>query len=148
MKLQAGKRNEDISKELEYVKNRIKLGSMDEPIIDPEAEDVVKAASVVKKITTAGMLAFRPALFMKEMTIGLYKGAALAMTKIYGGEQFGLKDLASALGKLVTIDKKFAKEWNLIDGLNNEYRFANRDVNSLAYKLQTNRRGIFMGLGP
>lgn len=149
MKVQSGKAGEDISKELEHVKNRIKLAAADESIIDPEAEDVVQAASVVKKITTAGMLAFRPALFLKEMTIGLYKGSMLAFTKIYGGEeQFTISDLGKALGKLATIDKKFAREWNMIDGINNEYGFANRDVNSLAPRLQSNRRGLHMGLGP
>jgi hypothetical protein len=111
MKVQSGKAGEDISKELEHVKNRIKLAAADESIIDPEAEDVVQAATVVKKITTAGMLAFRPALFLKEMTIGLYKGSMLAFTKIYGGEeQFTISDLGKALGKLATIDKKFARE--------------------------------------
>jgi len=36
----------------------------------------------------------------------------------------------------------------MIDGINNEYGFANRDVNSLAPRLQSNRRGLHMGLGP
>ena len=148
MKMQAGKGNKDISKELEYISNRIKTSLADESIVDPEWSDVIKAASVAKRITTAGMLAFRPVLFMKEMIIGMYKGVTLAATKIYGGDQFTIKDFSTAIKKLTTIDNKFAPEWNLIDVINNTYGFANRDVNTLPKKMQTNRRGIMLGLSP
>jgi len=92
MKLQAGRSNTDISKELEYLKNRLKQGLFDESIINPDFEDIIKATSTIKSITTAGMLAFRPVLFVKEMVLGMYKGIALASLKIYGGDQFTLKD--------------------------------------------------------
>ena len=148
MKMQAGKGNKDISKELEYISNRINTSLAEESIVDPEWSDVIKAASVAKRITTAGMLAFRPVLFMKEMIIGMYKGVTLAATKIYGGDQFTIKDFSTAVKKLTTIDNKFAPEWNLIDVINNTYGFANRDVNTLPKKMQTNRRGIMLGLSP
>ena len=148
MKLTAGKGNMDISNELEYLTNRMKQGIFDESIIDQEFEDIIKATSGLKSITTAGMLAFRPALFMKEMIIGMYKGITLAAIKIYGGEQFTIKDFTKAIKKLASTDKKFSTEWNLIDGLNNYYGFANRDVNTIYKKLQTNRRGALLGLGP
>ena len=148
MKLNAGKGNVDISNELEYITNRMKQGIFDESIINQEFEDIIKATSGLKSITTAGMLAFRPALFMKEMVIGMYKGITLAATKIYGKDQFTVKDFMTAVKKLATIDNKFALEWNLIDGLNNHYGFANRDVNTSYKKMQTNRRGLLLGLGP
>lgn len=148
MKMQAGKQDEDISKELEYIVERIKTGALNEPILEEEFEDIVKATSVVRKITTAGMLALRPATFVKEMTIGVYKAVTIAGTKIYGENQFGMKSLMAAFGKLAAVDKKFAPEWNMIDAINNDYGFANRDLNTLNQKMQTNRRGILMGLNP
>ena len=110
MKMQAGKQDEDISKELEYIVERIKTGALNEPILEEEFEDIVKATSVVRKITTAGMLALRPATFVKEMTIGVYKAVTIAGTKIYGENQFGMKSLMTAFGKLAAVDKKFAPE--------------------------------------
>jgi hypothetical protein len=56
------------------------------------------------------MLAFRPVLALKELTIGLYKGIGLAFTQFYGKDQFTLKDFTAAVGKLATIDKKFSAE--------------------------------------
>ena len=43
MKLLAGKQNKDISKQLEYVANQMKLAVFDEPIIDDEFKDFIKA---------------------------------------------------------------------------------------------------------
>ena len=148
MKLTAGKQDQDISKELEYVTNRIKVGALNLPIIEEEMTDFVKAISIPKKVVMTGLLAFRPAIFIRDMIIGTYKGVTLAASKIYGGDQFDIKDWSAAMTKLTTIDNQFTKEWNLIDGINNQYGMANRDINVLPRKMQTNRRGIFMGLGP
>ena len=103
MKLYAGKQNKDISKELEYVKNQLKLAAYDEPIVEEEFEDVVSMTSLVKRITTAGMLAFRPVLMVKEFSIGMFKGASLAATQIYGKDQFDIKSLSSAIKKMLSI---------------------------------------------
>lgn len=147
MKLHAGKTNTNISKELSYVENQLKLSVFDAPIIDPEAEALVIVASAAKQVSTAGMLAFRPTLLAKELTIGTLKGISLAATQIFGKDLFTTEDMLSAYKKLVTIDKKTSIEWNLIEGMNNLYRFANMDVNSIAKKMQTDRRGIMKGLG-
>jgi hypothetical protein len=147
MKLSAGKQNTDLSAQLEYITNQLNLAAYDEPIIDKDFKDVATVTAIVKKMTTAAMLAFRPALFIKELTIGVMKGASLAATKIYGEDQFGIGDLTSAYKKLLTIDNKASAEFNLIDKLNHFYRFANMDINSIAKKMQTDRRGIMRGMG-
>lgn len=147
MKLLGGKQNTNISKQLEYTANQLNLAAYDEPIVDDEFKDMATVVAAVKKISTFGMLAFKPISLIKEMTIGVMKGASLAATQIYGKDQFGIKDLTSAYGKLMTIDNKFSSEFNLIDKINAYYRFANMDVNSIAKKLQTDRRGIFRGIG-
>ncbi|MGV8961963.1 MAG: hypothetical protein ACOH2V_01100 [Candidatus Saccharimonadaceae bacterium] len=108
MKLRGGQANEDISKQLDYVATRVKLGTYDTPIVDPEFEDFIAGVSVVKRITTAGMLAFRPILLFKELTIGMYKGIALASTKIYGKSQFGHASFFKAVKILATIDNKMS----------------------------------------
>jgi len=147
MKLLAGKENTDISNQLKYVADQMSLSIYDQPIIDEEFKDIATATMIAKKISTAALLAFRPALFAKEMSIGLIKGISLASTQIYGKDQFTVSDLMSAYMKLMTIDNKVAAEFNLIDRLNHFYRFANMDTNTIAQKLQTDRRGLFRGLG-
>jgi hypothetical protein len=84
MKVSGAKQNKDISKAIEYVKERLEVALYDLPIVNKEFDDVVTAASVVKQITTAGMLAFRPALLVKELSIGLFKGISLAATQYFG----------------------------------------------------------------
>lgn len=147
MKLMGGKQNKDISDQLDYVSKQMKLAISDEPIVGGEFRDAAIVTSAVKKISTAAMLSFRPILFAKEMTIGAFKGAMLAATQVYGEQQFGFNHLLSAYEKLFTVDKQFSQEFNLIDKLNTTYGIANMDVNMLAQKLQTDRRGIFRGLG-
>jgi hypothetical protein len=148
LKLRAGVSNKDISKELDYITQRLRTAFFDEPNISEEALDIVKLTAPVKAITTAGMLAFRPVLLIKELAIGLYKGISLASTKVYGTQQFGLDSYMKAMGKLATIDKKFSLEWNLIDGMNHFYGFANKDIGNSVQKMQTSRRGILKGLSP
>jgi len=123
------------------------LSIYDEPIIDDEFKDYAKVTATLKRLSTAMLLAFRPALFVKEMTIGLFKGMSLAATQIYGKDQFTAQDLSSAYAKLLAIDHKFSEEFNLIDRLNHYYRFANMDVNTISKKLQTDRHGLFRGVG-
>ena len=147
LKLQGGQQNKDVEKVLTYIENQLKLAAFDEPIIDDEFADVAKTTAAIKKITTGFMLAFRPVLFVKEITIGIMKGVGLAATQIYGKDQFGVGDLTSAYGKLLTIDNKFSDEFNLIDNINNYYRFANMDINTIAKKLQSDRKGVMRGMG-
>jgi hypothetical protein len=117
----------------------MKLSVYDSPIIDEEFEDMTKVTSAVKKVSSLAMLALKPATFAKEMTIGIAKGASLAATQIYGKDRFTITDLGKAYQKLVTIDKKFSTEFNMIDQLNNFYRFANMDINMSPRKLQSDR---------
>lgn len=147
IKLMAGKQGVDISKQLDYVAKQMDLAVFDEPIIDEEFKDMATTVAAVKKFSTAAMLAFRPALMVKELVIGVIKGTTLAATQIYGKDQFTVGDLTKAYTKLMTIDNKFSNDFNLIDRINAYYRFANMDVNSLAKKTQTDRHGVFRGLG-
>jgi len=147
MKLSAGKNNEDISNQLEYITNQMKLSIFDEPVIDEEFKDFAKVAGLVKAISTPAMLGFKITSLVKEMTIGVFKGISLAATQIYGKDQFTIGDLTKAYHKLMTIDNKFSSEFNLIDDLNRYYRFANMDVNTIAKKSQSDRRGMLRGTG-
>ena len=151
MKLKAGKeggKSGEIEKQLNYVYDQIKLAAYGEHIIDPEFKDMSIIQSAIKRVTTAAMLAFRPILLVKELVIGTAKGISLAATQIYGKDQFSVKDLTKAYEKMMTIDKKFSQEFNLIDRINHFYRFANMDANTIAMKLQADRHGMVMrGLG-
>lgn len=148
MKLQSGRKNEDMSKELNYIVDQLNLAALDNPIIDEEFKDTVVVISAIKRITTIGMLAFRPVLMAKELSIGLFKGFNIASSKVFGEDLFDSRSLALALEKLGSAKKTFAAEFNLIERLNHYYGFANMDVNTIAKKMQTDRRGFMKGLGP
>jgi len=147
IKIQGGKENEELDKVMEYIKNQLKLAAFDEPIIEDEFKDVIKVTSVLKKISTAGMLAFRPVLLIKELTLGVMKGCGIAATQIYGKDQFTLNDLRQAYTKFFTINDKFSSEYNLLENLNHFYRFANMDANTISRKLQSDRMGLVRGFG-
>lgn len=147
LKLHGGKQNKELDKVMEYIQNQLKLAAFDEPIVDDEFKDIATFTAILKRMTTAAMLAFRPILLVKEMSLGVMKGVGLAASQIYGKDQFTIKDLIGAYTKLLTINDKFSNEFNLIDKLNHYYRFANMDINTLAKKIQTDRRGVMRGLG-
>ena len=148
IKMLGGKSNEDVSNVLEHIHNQLKLSAFGQHIIDDEFKDLTVAQAWIKRVSTIGMLAFRPILMIKELTIGTFKAASLAATKLYGKDQFTIEDLRKAYGKLLTIDKKFSQEFNLIDRLNQFYGIANMDMNTASMKMQTDRHGVVMrGLG-
>lgn len=144
MKYAAGKSSDDISGQLKYVSDQIKLSAFGQHIIDPEFKDLTVGQAMIKKLSSALILGFKPISLAKELTIGTMKGVMLASTQIYGKDQFGIKDLGLAYKKLLTIDKQFSQEFNLIDKINALYRFANMDANTLYAKLQTDRHGMVM----
>ena len=123
MKLTGGRQNQDVSKALEYVKERIDLAFFDQPLVDKEFEQIVTAASVVKKMTTAFMLGFRPAILVKELAIGMFKGVSLAATQYFGKDQFNLKDYTKALQLMMVTDKSLALEFNKLEALNHHYQW-------------------------
>ena len=136
MKLASGKAGQDITKQLESIENQLKLAVFDKTIIDDEFKDISIVEGAIKSIATPAMLGFKATTIVKEMTLGVFKGISIAASQIYGKDQFTIKDLAKAYHKMITIDKKFSNEFNLINELNHFYRFANMDANSISKKLQ------------
>lgn len=145
IKLIGAKQNVDVSNQLEYVVNQIKLAIFDEPLINDEQKTLAKGLSFARQISTVAMLAFRPALLAKEMTIGVLKNFSASALGV--NEEFGSKEMTLAYSKLLTIDNKFTDEFNMIDRLNQMYRMANMDISSMAKKIQTDRWGVAKGAG-
>lgn len=145
IKLIGAKQNVDVSKQLEYVVNQIKLAIFDEPLINDEQKTLAKGLSFARQISTVAMLAFRPVLLAKEMTIGVLKNFSASALGV--NEEFGVKEMTAAYGKLLTIDNKFTDEFNMIDRLNQIYRMANMDISTIAKKIQTDRWGVAKGAG-
>ena len=67
IKLMGGKQNKDVSKQLEYIINQVKLAVFDEPLIGDEEKTIAKGIAFAKEISTVAMLAFRPALLAKRV---------------------------------------------------------------------------------
>lgn len=130
-------RDGSVDKQIEYVVNQVKLAVMDEHLIGDEEAVLAKVASAIKQISTVSMLAFRPALAAKEMTIGVFKNLSAAGIGL--DPEYNIKDMTKAYGKLLTIDNKFSDEFNLIDEINHEYRIANMDISSMPKKVQIDR---------
>lgn len=145
IKLIGKKQNSDVSKQLEYIINQIKLAIFDEPLINDEEKTIAKGLVFARQLSSISMLAFRPALLAKEMTIGVLKNFSAAALGI--NEEFGSKEMTKAYTKLLTIDNKFNDEFNMIDRLNQWYGMGNMDINSIAKKIQTDRWGVSKGMG-
>ena len=83
------------------------------------------------------VLAFRPAMFIKEILAGTLKNTSYAWSKIYGEDSFDGKHLTEAYEKLFT-----REDWDLIMEINNLYRVANRDLNQIVDKTKVDRHGL------
>lgn len=147
IKLNGGKENAELSKQLESISNQMKLSIFDDKIVDSEWEDVTKVTGILKRASSVSILGFKIASLPKELTVGIFKAVTLGATKLYGKNEFTMQDIAKAYGKLITIDRKASAEFNLIDKLNLFYGIANMDMNSISKKVQSDRRGLMRGLG-
>lgn len=145
MKLMGGRQNLEIQKQLEYIVNQVKLAVFDEPLIGDEQATIAKGIAAARQISTVAMLAFRPALLAKELTIGVLKNITAAATGLH--EEFGAKEMTQAYTKLITIDKQFTNEFNMIQKLNHLYRIANMDISTVPKKIQHDRHGVARGFG-
>lgn len=140
-----GRQNLDVSKQLEYIVNQVKLAVFDEPLIGDEQATIAKGIAFAKQVSTVAMLAFRPALLAKEMTIGVLKNISAAGTGL--NEEFGAKEMTAAYTKLITINKQFTNEFNMIQKMNHLYRIANMDISTVPKKIQHDRHGVARGFG-
>ena len=140
-----GRQDLDVSKQLEYIVNQVKLAVFDEPLIGDEQATIAKGIAFARQISTVAMLAFRPALLAKELTIGALKNISASATGLY--EEFGTKEMTQAYTKLITIDKQFTNEFNMIQKLNHIYRIANMDISTVPKKIQHDRHGAARGFG-
>lgn len=145
IKLMGGRQNLDVSKQLEYIVNQVKLAVFDEPLIGDEQATIAKGIAFAKQVSTVAMLAFRPALLAKEMTIGVLKNISAAGTGL--NEEFGAKEMTAAYTKLITINKQFTNEFNMIQKMNHLYRIANMDISTVPKKIQHDRHGVARGFG-
>ena len=145
IKLMGKRQNLDITKQLEYIVNQVKLAVFDEPLIGDEQATIAKGIAFAKQISTVAMLAFRPALLMKELTIGTMKNILAAGTGL--SEDYGVKEMTQAYEKLIRIDKKFTNEFNMIQKMNHLYRIANMDIATVPSKMQHDRHGAARGFG-
>lgn len=134
-----------VDDQIEYIINQVKLAVLDQPLIGDEMQTLAKGLGFVKQISTISMLAFRPALLAKEMTIGVLRNFSSAAIGL--NDEFDAETMAKAYQKLITIDKKFSDEFNMIDKLNHLYRMANMDISTMPKKVQADRWGYHKGLG-
>jgi hypothetical protein len=140
-----GKQNVEVKKQLDYIVNQVKLAVYNEPLVNDEEKNIATGLAFVKKISTIAMLAFRPTMLVKEITVGTIRNLLSAGTGIHA--DFGEKEMIQAYKKLITIDKKASVENNLIDALNKEYRIANMDIATVPAKIQHDRLGLSRGIG-
>lgn len=145
MKLMGGKMDEKVRKQLNYIVNQVNLAVFSKPLVDDEEKNIAQGLAFQKKFSTIAMLAFRPTMLVKEITVGTIRNLLTAGTGIHA--DFGEKEMIKAYEKLLTVGLKQAVEHNLIEALNNEYRIANMDIATMPEKVQHDKLGLARGLG-
>lgn len=106
--------------------------------IDEEFEDLAKGAGFMKKINSIILLGFRPLLFLKELTFGMFTNYSRAWALKYTSNKLSFNSVFQA-NKLIwgQSGKKFCKtlaggslvDFTLCEMLNKEYGIANEDLN-------------------
>jgi hypothetical protein len=147
----------DISKELEYLENQIKVTIFNEPLVEEEGKKIIVGVKALKRVASTLQLSLRPVLLAKELSVGFLRALTIATTNIVkGGNKFSFKEIMSAYaivfghvsdkaGNFIKTDNKDISEFSLINALNNEYGLSNMDINSIVEKLKTNRFGLNAG---
>ena len=140
-----GRQNKEVDKQLEYITNQVKLAVFDEPLLKDEEKTIATGIVLFKRISTVSMLAFRPALLVKELSLGLLKNFTLAGVSV--GNEYNLANVTKAYSKLVSTDKRLINEFDVNQKLNDVYRIANMDIATVSKKLQHDKAGIARGFG-
>ena len=149
----------DVDTLLQFIEEQMKVTLFSEPVIDEELQEVSAAVRFSRHVGSMFSIALRPALWIKEMTIGLARNYSMATANIIKGDPYGMtpSDLAKAeavmighaveKGGYITMSTRpDIAEFSLINQLNNTYGMANMDANGMVDKLKTDRFGVGAGL--
>ena len=118
---------------------------LDEHLIGDEEKLLVVGLTAAKKFSTTMMLGLRPVLFVKEYTIGVLRNFSAAALGL--DPDITVADMSKAYFRIMTVDNQMSDDFNLIDRLNQEYGMANMDISSMPKKVQSDRWGMFKGMG-
>lgn len=148
----------DLNKVLQFLEDQIKITIFNESILDDEFEDLMKVNSVVRKVNSVIKLALRGEQWVKEMTVGTFRNWNIALTNVLKGTEynFTLSDIKNAeafmighvvdrFNQVIKADDEDIASFTLLNGLNNTYRIANMDINTIVQKLKTDRYGFAAG---
>ena len=131
-------RSEDVEKILKTLIDQLKVSVYNiSPLKGKESEKFFSLVKAAQKMTSLMVLAFRPAMFIKELVVGTIKNTSYAWSKIYGEDSFDGSHLTEAYKKLFT-----QEDWSMIMEINNFYRVANRDLNQIVDKTKVDRHGL------
>ena len=131
-------KTEEVEKVIKTLIDQLKVSVYNiSPLKGTESEKFFSLVKTAQKITSLMVLAFRPAMFVKEIVVGTLKNTSYAWSKIYGEDSFDGKHLTEAYEKLFT-----REDWDLIMEINNLYRVANRDLNQIVDKTKVDRHGL------
>lgn len=72
---------QDLSNTKEALINRMKISVYNTSLIDNEDRGIALAVSGVKRLTSYAKIAVRPALFVKEMVLGVIKNVSVVWAK-------------------------------------------------------------------
>lgn len=142
LKFYAKQSGEDITDTLEYIRDQVKTSVFDESLLSGEMLDAVKWVKVAQKITSNLTIPFRPAMLIKELTMGTIANVSRAFTQVYGDNSFNIKHLTEAYKIMMSVDNKMSKSFNIVDSVNYNYGIVNLDQNTLVQKNRTDRAGV------
>lgn len=158
IKLQEVMSGQDLSNTKEALINRMKISVYNTSLIDNEDRGIALAVSGVKRLTSYAKIAVRPALFVKEMVLGVIKNVSVVWAKnIINDNPITYQHLMEAAGIVYTnglfsenagkFEGETFGDFRLINKINNQYRINDRDLSVLGESLAYDHSGITR-LGP
>ena len=138
--------------ELEALVARENTSIKNESIIEPEAEDVAKGISTLRKLNSFLVLAFRPIQLIKEITFGQFtnysrvlgqKGSSdkLSVTSVFKANKIIWGQSIGKWAKVFTDNADMAS-YTLCEQLNKQYAIANEDINRTVDNATNSKFGI------
>lgn len=132
-------RVKELEEALDVFWDQIKLSVLNTSIIEGEERDLLALARKAQRVASLMVIALRPVLLAKELTVGFYKNASFAFFKTYGEDSFGEEDLLKGYSEILNPTQE---SFIINDSINATYRIANYDLNQVVDKKKVDRGAL------
>jgi hypothetical protein len=129
----------ELEEALDVFIDQIKLSVLNTSVIEGEEKDILALARKAQRVASLMVIALRPLLLAKELTVGMYKNASFAFFQTFGEDSFTEENLLQGYSEILNPSEE---SFMINDSINATYRIANYDLNQVVVKKKVDKGAL------